>query len=86
MLKKVEVSGGKNITCHLNNSIPSNMALSWSGPISHKSVSVVNETSVSDRLMVPANESYNGRVLFCNVSVYGSIYRASATLTVTGKQ
>ena len=61
------------------------MKLFWSGPISRESVYVVNETSVSDRLVVPAKESYNGQVMFCNVSLHGTIYNASAaTLIVRG--
>ena len=72
------------LDCLVNINIPSNITLSWSGPISHEPVSVVNETSISDRLVVPAKESYDGSVLFCNVSVSGTCYSASATLTVRG--
>ena len=77
---------GQSITldCLVNINIPSNITLSWSGPISRESVSVVNETSVSDRLVVPAKESYNESVMFCNVSVSGTVYNTSATLTVRG--
>ena len=84
---RVEVFVGENITldCQVNIYIPFNVTLSWSGPISRGSVFVVNETTtVSDRLVVPAKESYNGQVMFCNVSVNGTIYSASATLIVRG--
>ena len=78
---------GDNITldCQVDVNIPSHMTLSWSGPISRESVSMVNETtSVRDRLVVPAKESYNGRVMSCNVYINGTIYSASATLQVRG--
>ena len=63
MPKTVEVVVGQNIKleCQVNINIPSNMTLSWNGPIRRESVSVVNETSVSNRLEVPAIESYNGQ-------------------------
>ena len=86
MPETVEVVVGENITleCQINISNSSHMNLSWSGPISHESVSVVYETSLSDGLVAPAKESYNGSVVSCNVSVYGTIYNASAILIVTG--
>ena len=86
MPKTAYVVIGENITleCQVNISIPSHMKLSWSGPISRESVYVVNETSISDRLVVPAKESYNGLVMSCNVSVNGTNYTASAKLQVKG--
>ena len=83
----VEVEVGENIIldCQVNTNCPSHMTLSWRGPISRESVSVDNETtSVHDRLVTPAKESYNGSEMFCNVSVNGTVYSASATLIVRG--
>ena len=86
--KMVEVEVGENIIldCQVNTNFPSHMTLSWSGPILCESVSVDNETtSVHDRLVAPAKESYNGCEMFCNVSVNGTVYSAaSATLIVRG--
>ena len=86
MPKTVEVTAGENITleCQLNINIPSNLTLSWSGPISREEVSVFNETSVNDRLVVPAKASFNDREVSCTVSVNGNAHSASATLTVRG--
>ena len=86
MPKTVNVTVGENIAleCQVNINIPSDMILSWSGPIKHELVSMDNETSVRGRLVVPAKESYNGQVMYCNVFVYGNIYNTSATLFVTG--
>ena len=84
----VNVTIGENITleCQVNINIPSHMKLFWSGPISNESVFVVNGTSVSHRLVVPAKESYNGIIMFCNVSVYGTNNSDSATFIVRGNQ
>ena len=77
---------GENIKlwCQVYINIPSHMIFLWNGFIRRESVSLVNETSVSDTLEVPAIESYNGQKMSCIVSVIGTIYSASATLIVRG--